>query len=159
MTMQSIYPAFNRAILAITGIMFQEGFDVKDDAPETFEDAKAYHALTGRVCVWSGASDNTIYASPFVNYAFRAWHDWRHICFGNDFTLSGERATMRDQQRDIDALWASGFLSANEREVCRAILEAEIIGQAMYKDKHGDFPNDQRQFVLDYLKSEKGTVI
>jgi len=60
--------------------------------PETYEELIALLDAGGRMLVYSGASERTIYGDPEVNYAFRAWHDWCHWRGRYDFSYEGERA-------------------------------------------------------------------
>lgn len=142
----------NVAILHIASRLFPTGFDVAAEAPETYEALCAHLEKGGRMLVWSGGSDATIYADAEVNHAFRAWHDWCHFTGGHDFSPEGEAAAMRMQQDHLRLLYG------DSPEVRRwfAILEAEIVGQAAYYAMWGRFPEDQRAFVEDYLNTPEG---
>lgn len=59
----------NIAILAMA-----PPFEARATAPATFREVMDC-ATSGRVVVWDGASDATIYGDARVNHAFRAWHD------------------------------------------------------------------------------------
>lgn len=118
-------------------------FEVRDDAPNTFEALKAQ--CPGRhLIVWSGGSDNTVWSSPQVNYAFRAWHDYIHVQYGIPFTLEGEREVARIQCRSLSALG-------------QALIQAEVEDQAEHFIKTGEFVADQRAFVLAKLR-ERGAL-
>lgn len=145
--LEPLCPHFNAAVVGVTARLFPTGFDTGPDAPNTFEDLMAHIERTGRMLVWDGASDRTIFGSPEVNHAFRAWHDWAHWRFRLPFTPEGERAACAVQQDHMRRLYGDNALS---RWFC-ALLEAEIIGQIEYHTAHGDFPVDQRAFVVDWL--------
>jgi hypothetical protein len=140
-------PAFDTAVLACAARALPNGFDISPDAPATFDALATHWRDTGRVCVWDGASDSTIFGSPSVNYAFRAWHDWHHIAGQYPFTREGERLAMLAQQRDIRTLYR---YTRQADWFCR-ILECEIVGQFDYAAKHGFFPVDQAAFARHYL--------
>ena len=133
----------NIAVRQITGHVLPQGFDVSEDAPNTYDDLQAHFAKTGRVLVWSGASDHTIFGDPEVNHMFRAWHDTKHILFELPFTLEGEIEACRLQCEDIKALYGEGETG----KALIKLVEAEVIGQALYHDARGGFPKDQRGFI------------
>lgn len=122
-------------------------WEARDVAPETFEEARASYAERGRVVVWNGASDNTVYAKPRDNWAARAWHDFHHIRGGYKFTLEGERATCEAQGVDLEILHAAGVLDQNEAADAWRLLRLEVIGQAEHFAEHGEFPADQVAFT------------
>ena len=112
----------------------------RDTAPGTFQEL-AGQRVAGRLVVWSGASDLTIYGDARVNHAFRAWHDALHLSLNAPFTLEGETRVAIEQARLIGSdAWAH-------------VVLAEVVGQAEYLAKHGSFPADQTAFILSYLKT------
>jgi hypothetical protein len=137
----------NVAVLQVASRLFPCGFNVSDDAPQTFESLKQLLDTTGRMTVYAGGSERTIYRDREVNYAFRAWHDWCHWRGGHDFTCAGERAVYEMQCAQLVLLY--GDCESTRR--WRHILYAEIIGQQAYFDRHGIFPVDQRAFVESFL--------
>lgn len=158
--------AFNVAVRHMATQLFPTGFDVKADAPSTiFELCKSFES--GRLTVWSGASDHTIFACPETNHAFRAWHDHAHIRpnirFDYDFnphlaypfTREGERRTMIEQISDIRKLYGNGLAA----KTFGALIEAEIIGQFDYAGNHGGaFPEYQADFTRAYLVNPESAV-
>lgn len=112
-------------------------FEAKDTAPSTFSDL---FKPCPKLVVWAGASENTIYGDARVNWTFRAWYDSLHIKLGADFSLEGEIRVAIEQCRLID----SDFLAQ--------LILAEVIGQAEYFFTHNSFPENQREFILSYLK-------
>jgi hypothetical protein len=103
----------------------------------------------GRLVVFDGASDHTIYKCPRVNHAFRAWHDAQHIVQRVGFDLAGERAACEGQIRELLARYPSA-----PREVI-ALIRAEVIGQAEHFAAFGEFPVDQAAFITTYLEQSK----
>jgi len=140
--------AFNVAVNHIASKLFPCGFDVAPDAIDADLPGITAQFANGRAVVSSLFSDNTIFACPETNYAFRAWHDWCHVKGQHPFTLEGEAAVARMQIEHIRALYGEGdFL-----DKAAALIRAEVIGQAAYKAATGDFPVDQRAFVREMLR-------
>lgn len=145
-TNQPLSRGFNVAVATIAARILPCGFDVSDNAPDSHKALMAHYRLTGRVQVWSGASERTVFACKETNYAFRAWHDSKHILFDLPFTMDGEAKVMRLQQEDIRAIY-----DGNRADLYCAILEAEVIGQGEYNETHGGYPVNQAAFVAAYL--------
>jgi hypothetical protein len=87
---------FTWAIKNMAQRLFPKGFDVSDNAPNSFVELAAHVASTGRMCVSSTVTPDCEFDAD-TYYAFRAWHDWCHIHGGHEFTLQGECATVRMQ--------------------------------------------------------------
>jgi hypothetical protein len=138
---------FNIAVLRIANQLCPGGCQVADDAPDTYEKLRAHLDLTNQMKVWSGGSENTIYADKQVNWAFRAWHDWCHYHGRHAFTVVGERAVFEMQKLHLLLLYGNCPQTRRWLE----ILRAEVIGQQKYFYQHGHYPDDQRAFVEDYL--------
>ena len=145
---------FSKAVVHISGILMPDGFDTTADESlvDTFEKVSTILDDTGRICVWSGASDNTIYTSPEVNHAFRAWHDYRHMSLQAPFTQAGERCVCERQQRDIDLY--CGYASKALRDEFKRILDIEINQQIEYKLSTGEFVSDQLQFYINHTEGD-----
>ena len=113
--------------------------------PDSVESMRAAYSAclrTGRMAIWSGGSDRTIYSGPAANYAFRALHDIQHAESGSDFTLHGER--------DASAEFV-GRLPNRLRRRFGPILRAEIYGQAELAVATGTFAADQIAFDIRYM--------
>lgn len=122
-------------------------------APDSYEKLLAWQKQTGGVGhaplpVWDGASDKTIYSSPAVNYAARAWHDSTHLQHGYDFSLSGELSVGELQELEVrEALGGWG-------EIASLIIRADTRGQTIYQSNHGFFPEDQAAFCVEYVNRD-----
>jgi hypothetical protein len=138
---------FNAAVLTICSRVLPGGYDVSLAAPETYEELDAHLDAGGRMVVYIGGSEQTIYGDPEVNFAFRAWHDWCHWRGPHDFSHEGERAACAMQSEHLVTLYGESPQTRRWRQ----ILRAEIIGQREFFDRHGVFPEDQRGFVAAYL--------
>lgn len=146
--MQALFPDFNRVVLDISAELFPQGFDVSKSAPSSYAELRMHVARTGRLLIYSGASDCTVYGDPAVNHAFRAWHDFCHLEGGYDTSFAGEVATCRLQARQL----LRRYGDSTRTWAWQKIVEAEIIGQARYFERHGHFPSDQAAFALAYLR-------
>jgi len=141
--MQPVSLALNCAVVSMSRRLFPCGFDVvAQDAPETLEALTATVA-TGRMAVWSGASDDTIYGCPETNWAARAWHDWAHWRYQLPFTLAGEIAAAFVQVRHLAAFHGDEVETVD----MAALILAEVIGQAEHLQRTGQFVTEQRAFT------------
>jgi hypothetical protein len=139
--------SLNAAILEITKRILPRGYAVAADAPSTYEELAQLLSTGAPLRVWPGGSEQTIYADPTVNHAFRAWHDWAHWIAAHPFTLEGEQRVAALQCRQLLVDYGDNALTRH----WRSIIEAEVIGQAEYRARHHHFPADQVGFVLAYL--------
>lgn len=142
------------AILELTTRLLPDGFDVSDDAPQTYEQLKALMDTRNSMRIWSGASEDTIYKDPWVNFAFRAWHDLCHWQGGFPFTLEGEIATCQIQCRQFIDFYGDNDVT---HRWC-AVLRAEVVGQALYFQRHKRFPEKQTVFVTAYLSDAQAAL-
>lgn len=93
--------------------------------------------------VWDGASDSTIFSRSDINYIYRAHHDYAHAYYRLDTVAQDELSLSRTLEAQ-----------APTREI-KALINAELAGQVMYYLQHGEFPQDQKHFCIDYL-TKKG---
>lgn len=114
-------------------------YSVSDIAPATFEALQAQGSK--HLIIWSGASDQTIFNDPAVNYAFRAIHDKLHLDTGLSFSPQDEIKLGSLQSRQ----YACPFLSE--------IVRIEVAEQAAYYLKNGIFVSDQIDFMKQNLKN------
>lgn len=154
MTNQPYSRAFNAAVSHIAARVLPQGFDVASDAPSTFPALVSHFKRTGRILVWNGASDSTIFGDAETNFAFRAWHDSKHVLFNLPFTPAGEAEACKRQCEDVRALYGNGKTA----DLFCALLRAEIIGQLEYKEAHGFFPLDQAGFVRAYIADRESAI-
>jgi hypothetical protein len=110
-------------------------YTVSEVAPSTMTDLVNNSTLK----VWSGASDNTIWNDPSVNYAFRALHDKLHLITGLGFTPDEEIEIGRIQANQYEGLLAD-------------LVYIETTGQAEYFKQNGVFVQDQTMFTMEKLK-------
>jgi hypothetical protein len=116
-------------------------YTVADVAPSNHIDLLRCYNVTGKLVIWAGCSDRTIWGGPADNWRFRAWHDLCHIKSGmcdkvDCFTANSEIELSRFQ-----CLGLSDGLGL--------AVDIEIAGQAGHYAKTGRFVDDQIRFALD----------
>lgn len=144
-----------RPLLAITAQASPElcAF-VRDSAPPHYATPNApsnYRALRlwsrcrgGRLPVFDGGCENTIYPDARTNHAFRAWHDSIHLANDYDFSRKDEiRIGLIHMQQARRA-----GLSQRDQDM----LIADTIGQIEYYEKYGKYVENQVAFVGNVLK-------
>lgn len=136
--MRDIIPMLNASILELA-----PEFEARDMAPETLAELEQSFRDTGKLIVWAGASNRTVYRDAHVNHAFRAWHDAHHIALKSAFDQNGEAETCLAQLAELKRR----FPCVDARAL--RLIDAEINGQARYFATHGAFPADQVQFTLE----------
>lgn len=123
-------------------------FDVRDDAPDTDADMVRHYNETGRLCIWAGASEGTVYGAPQHNWMYRAWHDWCHISSGVCNRRHGPLGCFEPSaERDVTA-WQAGPVQST---LFQRVVLADTGGQAIHFGMHGAFPEDQMRFTLDIV--------
>lgn len=138
--------ALNAAVMTLANAANPLGWDVIDSyalAPQSLADVNRY-VNNGRMTVWSGYSDNTIYGCTEHNGAFRAWHDAIHYKLQAPFTFGGEAAVVYEQIRQLVDCYGDDDIVI---QWCAYML-TEVLGQALFNVQYGEFPIDQREFVI-----------
>lgn len=146
-----LYKPMDKIVEQVCTTLLPHGFDTTYN-PDlcTLKYIRLHYANTGRVIVWLGGSDKTIFGKERINHMFRAWHDYVHITCNLNFTTKDELAVMRHQ---IDACWKLlGEYSEFELILIQKLIEAEIQGQRAYYNRHKRYVKDQRRFTLNYLR-------
>ena len=98
---------------------------------------------TGKIHVWTGESDGTIFGDATINHKFRAWHDYIHVTLGYGYDFIGESIVASIQASQLPSEWVF------EKE----LVLCEVVGQAQYFMQHNEFLKDQRKFTVTYLQS------
>jgi len=145
----------NVAVLVIARQLLPGGFDVSEDAPETYNALVRQFESGQRYIVYAGGSENTVFGDPEVNYHFRAWHDWCHWKGKHDFSFQGEHATYLMQCEHLVELYGNDETT----ERWRRILFADVIGQKLYFHRYRCFPENQMEFVKQYLARQAANVL
>lgn len=142
-------PLFNVAVLLEAARVWPQWFDLSaNDAPDSLRRLKLEYAARGRITVYSGSSDTTVFDDAECNQAFRAWHDYCHLALDANFSLEGETRACELQAKHLFNRYGDGDTG---RELV-ALLNAEVIGQARYYAKHKAYVINQRAFAIDYMR-------
>lgn len=114
-------------------------YEIRDLAPETLKDVVSTFKNTGKLVIWSGASENTIWGDSHSNYLFRAWHDYIHILTLGEFNSQGEKLVALKQMSQVGTIFAR-------------FIEIEVIEQLNHFEKNGAFPTNQLEFFKKLYK-------
>lgn len=148
--MRPFSSSLNDAIVHMAVKAWPEGWTGRADLDGmTFADLKETYARTGRIEVWTGGSDETIFASHIVNVAFRAWHDACHLAGDYPFGLVGEKGALDLQLKQLE----EEFPGHKDMAYWKRLLTCEVLGQLAYSVTNGHFPDNQRAFTRAFLKS------
>ena len=153
----------NSVVMFMACKFWPNGYNASSIPPMSFEELKRMYANTGRITVSTDHSDKTIFGDPAFNWAFRAWHDYCHLIEDADFSLQGETTACETQCSQVVESFVSGELDPNLtcadiRQIIN-LLRAEVIGQAFYKQIHGDFVQDQVAFVMEYIVNPESALL
>ena len=131
------------------------------DAPDTWTRLKAFNAKTWTgprdkhgfriMPVYNGGCDNTIYSTPAVNYAFRAWHDSLHLESHSCFNYAGEKLVAKAHVRSLH----DNGLSQEDQDA----IWFDTYGQNLYYLKHKRYIENQALFVAACFKLGIGGAI
>lgn len=119
-----------------------DDFDANNLQETLSRNVKRFHE-TGKIHIWKGDSERTIFGSAQINHYFRAWHDHTHIINELGYDFAGESIVCSLQFSELPTDWLF------EKE----LVAIEIIGQGQYYSVHNEFLKDQRKFSMDYIKS------
>jgi hypothetical protein len=143
-----ICPEYNRLVLAMAACAYPKGFDIADSRSTSDSESFADIANRGRMVVWAGASDRTMYCDARINFAARAWHDSHHIATLAGFTYCDESRVCVAQ---CDAILDSFGDNAWTRRFA-LLTRIEVVGQLDYAARCGTFPSDQWEFTRETMK-------
>lgn len=118
-----------------------DNFD-PNDPHGTFLEHKDYFKQTGKIRIWKGASNNTIFGLPEINWYFRAWHDHTHITNDLGYSPIEESIVAEIQKSQLPEDWI----------IERKLIDIEVTGQVQYHHLNGEFVKDQRQFTAIYYQ-------
>lgn len=153
----AVSPVLERACYDIADMLNPGGYSAVGSGASCLADLKADKALgDGMLVVSALHSDRTIFSSPEGNYAFRAWHEQRHLSENAEFDRQGELMVHSAMRRDLEQYFRNtgkdyGYI---ENHRAYALLECENIGQLDYWARYGSPPDDQRTFALGWLAAK-----
>lgn len=119
-------------------------YRVADVAPGSHRELLQCYNASGRLVIWAGCSDNTIWGGRADNWRFRAWHDLCHIKSG-----MCDKVDCFDTRHEIEL---SGFQCLGLSDGLGMMVNIEIAGQAVYYQQTGRFVDNQIAFALERIK-------
>lgn len=134
----------NWAVNVITAATFPFGYDIRPNAPNTFDECCEEFRLTGKISIWDGDFSNTGFGDTETWRNFRAWHDYVHVRYNFLFTMPGEYAAATFQSFQLYRLLGRD----NEAIDAVAQVWAELIGPLEAKLHNHTVPC-ARQFVRE----------
>lgn len=90
MSLEPLNPALNWATNVLASQIFPFGYDIRPNAPNTYDECCEEFRLTGKISIWDGDYTNTGFGDTETWRNFRAWHDYVHVRYGFPFTMPGE---------------------------------------------------------------------
>lgn len=109
----------------------------------SFEQFKAESLDNGYMKIDNKHCENNIFGSVDANVAFRAWHDSIHIRLNEGFGYMEETRVAFVQMNELPEDWHEE----------RNLVMCEIIAQAAYHEKYGQFVPNQRIFTVNFLQT------
>ena len=120
----------------------KDNFD-SNNIEATFELHKKIYRNTGKIHIWNGASDKTIFGDSIINCKFRAWHDYIHINYNLGYSITEESIVCDIQKDMLPFTW----------DFEKKLIECEIRGQVHYFYRNNKFVENQRLFTIKWLES------
>lgn len=142
--MQPVSQELNDASIEICTRIFPFGFDVTDDAPNSFDELSDALRHTGRMAIWAGDFSHTAFADTEAWREFRAWHDWVHYRYDLRFSLPDEHAVCHVQAAQLVRLYGRGENVAK----MVAVLFCTIL-DTLEQPLSGNTPADWWEFARD----------
>ncbi len=115
------------------------------DAPDSYAALKS-QAAQGNLKVSTEHNDTSIYGAS-GNLTFRIFHDYGHLLYDAEFTTEQEVSLANTQWLDLKR-----YLPAEWVNVCHVIYLADTVEQSKYEAATGNFPEDQKGFVMGFLE-------
>ena len=115
------------------------------DAPNTYEDLVGDFKDHKRLRVSTEHNQTSIYGAA-GNITFRIMHDLGHLLYDAKFTTDDEVKLAQIQWSDL-----ARYIPLEWKAVCGVVYAADTIEQSLHEQRTGDFPADQKAFVLGFL--------
>lgn len=115
------------------------------DAPDNFNALKSQAAM-GFLKVSTAHNATSIYGAA-GNLTFRVFHDYGHLLYDAEFTTEQEVSLALTQWRDLVR-----YIPQEWQGVCYVVYRADTVEQSEFEAKTGEFPADQKGFVMGFLK-------
>lgn len=115
------------------------------DAPDSYAALKS-QAAQGNLKVSTEHNATSIYGAA-GNLTFRIFHDYGHLLYDAEFTTEQEVSLAQTQWRDLVR-----YIPQEWQGVCYVVYRADTVEQSEFEAKTGEFPADQKGFVMGFLK-------
>ena len=137
--------AYTKLIPEYVQLLGIKDLQVGPDAPNTFEALQADFIQYGRLKVFTEFNATSIYGAA-GNLTFRIMHDLGHLLYDAKFTTNDEILLAQTQWKDLER-----YIPKEWVIVCREVYTADTIEQSLYENRTGEFPADQKGFVMGFL--------
>ena len=134
-----------------TGLYYEGAENAPNSYNEVLNEFNQAKQNGGRVRVYSGACENTIYTAAPVNLAFRFWHDYLHYKNEFDFSRTGEELTAFIHCGQVAARFGLGSIEYQ-------LIQADTFGQVEYFWDVGGFVENQLNFAAQKLNVINSTL-
>lgn len=137
---------FNVAAMAFAVNVMPQGWLTQESyalSPKSLLDLNNAVRSTGKIVVWGGHTDSTIFGCPEHAAAFMAWHDWVHWSYQLPWNIAGEAAAAYIQCFQVIREYGA---DDETTQWCAYILCC-ILGRAIDGQLAGLYPEDQRAYA------------
>jgi len=111
----------------------------------SFEEFKQEYAKNGYMYISTENCEDSIFGKSHINVLFRVWHDSIHIELNEDFDYMAEARVAFKQCAELPSDWLFE----------KQLIMCEVIAQASYHQKTGNFVANQREFTINVLETGK----
>src|SRR5687768_8886424 len=112
--MNDLDPTLTLATMDIAPMLMPNGWDVRRESPNTYEDCVRTWTECGKICVSDYFGPELIFGAPDCSYAFNAWHDWCHVTLSARFDREGERKVNECMQSHLFKWWTTSKVPVTE---------------------------------------------
>jgi len=144
MSKEPLNAALNYAVNTIADRVFPFGYNVRPNAPNTYDECCEEFRTTGQISIWDGDYTNTGFGDTETWRNFRAWHDFVHVRHQFPFDMPGEYAAATFQSFQIYKILGRDDIAID----AVAQLWAELIGPLEARLHNHTIPC-ARQFVRE----------
>lgn len=147
LTLPDIVNGAGEAVERATKLAGTPPFDVREVGPDTDTEMFRHYQETGRICVWAGASDGTVFGDRKHNWMYRAWHDWCHIISGVCNRRHGPLGCFEPSaEQDV-----TSFQLAPLGTAFAEVVKVDTAGQTAYYGLHEQYVDHQGEFACHLL--------
>lgn len=134
-----------------TGLYYEGAENAPNSYDEVLKEFNQAGQNGGRIRVYSGSCENTIYTAAPVNLAFRFWHDYLHFKNKFDFSRTGEELTALIHCGQVAARFGLGSVEY-------LLMQVDTFGQVAHFWDVGGFVDNQLNFAAQKLNVKNSTL-